>query len=59
MKHIKNILQEVPAVALMNQNSKVGKTSVNPMKCKAELKPCYPTEFFGCVEECKACNRKF
>jgi hypothetical protein len=59
MKHIKDILQEVPAVAMMNQNSKVGKVTVNPTKCKAEVKACHPGEFFGCVEECRVCKRKF
>ena len=59
MKHIKEILAEIPAVAILNQNSKVGKVTVNPEKCKAMRFACHPTGFFGGIEECRACKKKF
>lgn len=59
MKHIKDILSEIPAVAMLNQNSKVGKTTVNPTKCTAEKFACHPQGWFGEIEECKACKKKF
>lgn len=59
MKHIKEILQEIPAVAQMGQNSKVKKTTVNPAKCEAKTRACHPSPWFAEIEECKACKRKF
>lgn len=59
MKHIKEILSEIPAVEMLNQNSKVGKTVVNPKKCKAERFACHPRGWFAGIEECAACKKKF
>lgn len=59
MKHISKILEEIPAVAMTGQHCKVSNTRVNPAKCKAKSRACHPSDFFGGIEECKACKRKF
>lgn len=59
MKHISEILKEIPAVAMMGQNSKVKKTTVNPDKCKAKSKACHPVDVFAGIEKCRQCGKHF
>ncbi|WP_286421572.1 hypothetical protein [Myroides odoratimimus] len=44
---------------MLNQNSKVGKITVNPKKCAAKKFACHPQGWFGGIEECKTCKKKF
>lgn len=65
MMHVSEILNKIPAVAMLNearaiekiaqkQHSRVGRSY--PKVCD---KPCRPQEWFESVEECKICKRKF